>query len=425
MSFRRPADLTATDFPVPHRPPADFSKVEPLLKLCAGGKLYEVETWIAEGGPLQFPPSEERKLQRRSTALQIAIDRRFYSLAALLLANGYDPNGDYYECLSPAVRAKDHEMVDLLLRFGADARTVDFCTVLETCDRELMDRFVAAGVDPCHENAVARAISSGRRPILGFIKQYRERFPAMQHQIDIALHVFAAEGSPRGVALMLWLGADPHAEVPSSAYEGDRNRGIGDTAFESALWTDKPEIIAMVMKRPIPATKRHSLLRLAAYRNRPELVERLLGEGADPNDTDEDDEPVLHCFISALLWRHSPRSADEQARGMKALELVLKAGAKWNLSEKRIRWLRRDLAEGQSPVVIRLLDMLHEYDAVVEEQLRELTRTPAVRKVLNGYTKPPRHPYPSYHYSPPAPVPVTPTAETPRRSYWKRHWSQR
>ena len=384
-----------------------------------------MEEWIRADRPLQWQPTEDRKLQRKQTALQIAVERRFHSLAALLLANGYNPNGDYFECISSAVRARDSDMVELLLRFGADPKSVDFATVLETCDRALMDRFIDAGVDPCADNATARAISSGRRPILGFIKQYRDRFPGLQRQIDIALHAFTSEASPRGVALMLWLGADPHADVPSSAYDEGRYRGIGDTAFESALWGDKPEIIAMVMKRPIPKPKLHSLLRLAAHRKRPELVERLLEEGADPNDQGEDDEPVLYSFISALMWRPSFSSADDQPRGMKSLELVLEAGAKWQLSERRIRWLRRDLAQGESKVVVRMLDLLHEHGAISEEQLYELTRTPAVRKVLNGYTKPPRHQYTAYQYSPAVPAAPSPATDTPRPGYWKRHWSQR
>ena len=289
--MKRPCELSPADFPIRPKPAVEtFAEVEPLLALCAAGKLYEVEEWIRADRPLQWQPTEDRKLQRKQTALQIAVERRFHSLAALLLANGYNPNGDYFECISSAVRARDSDMVELLLRFGADPKSVDFATVLETCDRALMDRFIDAGVDPCADNATARAISSGRRPILGFIKQYRDRFPGLQRQIDIALHAFTSEASPRGVALMLWLGADPHADVPSSAYDEGRYRGIGDTAFESALWGDKPEIIAMVMKRPIPKPKLHSLLRLAAHRKRPELVERLLEEGADPNDQGEDDD---------------------------------------------------------------------------------------------------------------------------------------
>lgn len=55
--FRRPADLTPSDLPVPHCTPVpDFLATEPLIELCAGGRLYEVETWIAEGRPIQCIP---------------------------------------------------------------------------------------------------------------------------------------------------------------------------------------------------------------------------------------------------------------------------------------------------------------------------------------------------------------------------------
>jgi hypothetical protein len=40
----RPLDLKGSDFPIPHRPPVkDFAAIEPLIILCASGKLYEVE----------------------------------------------------------------------------------------------------------------------------------------------------------------------------------------------------------------------------------------------------------------------------------------------------------------------------------------------------------------------------------------------
>lgn len=421
--FKRPSELTAADFPIARRPVGEFVDVAPLLALCASGKLYEVEQWIAENRPIQFPLSDDRKQKRRSTALQIAIERRFHSLAALLLANGYDPNGDYYGCLSPAVTAKDRDMIDLLLRFGADPQSVDFCTVLETCDRAIMDRFIEAGVDPCRENAVARALSFKGRPILGFIKQYRDRYPDFQRQIDIALRIFTEEESLRGVALMLWVGANPHAEVPSTAYESERTNEIGSTAFESALWSRKPEILTQFLKKKIPADRIPELLSTVAYRNRPDIVQRLLDEGADVNAIDEEGDPVLRRYVGALLWCYSPRTPDERERGFQALELILKAGAKWSLDERHLKSLRRDLADGESKVVIRLLELLHKHRVFTPDQLCELTRTPAVRRVLNGISKPRRDPLATY-YAPPPPV-SPPVFESPGRGYWKRHWSQR
>jgi hypothetical protein len=70
---------------------------------------------------------------------------------------------------------------------------------------------------------------------LGFIKTYRERFPCLQRQLDIALHVFVDEKKERGVALMLWLGADPYAMTPCTADPDDASIS-SNSAMESALW---------------------------------------------------------------------------------------------------------------------------------------------------------------------------------------------
>ena len=69
--LRRPADLSATDFPIKHREiTRDFAAVKPLVALCAAGKLYEVETWIAEGHPIQYEPPQDPRLRRCRTPLQ-------------------------------------------------------------------------------------------------------------------------------------------------------------------------------------------------------------------------------------------------------------------------------------------------------------------------------------------------------------------
>jgi len=51
---------------------------EELLRLCRGGRLYDVEKWITSGKSLIMPPC------MRNTPLGIAIDISFHSLAELL-----------------------------------------------------------------------------------------------------------------------------------------------------------------------------------------------------------------------------------------------------------------------------------------------------------------------------------------------------
>jgi hypothetical protein len=102
--MKRPHEIRAEDFPIKIRPKAkDLVEILPLITLCASGKLYEVEEWIAAGKPIQCLPSDDPRWRKIAPPLQTAADRGFHSLAALLLANGYDPNGDEDSPLSEAV----------------------------------------------------------------------------------------------------------------------------------------------------------------------------------------------------------------------------------------------------------------------------------------------------------------------------------
>lgn len=179
----------------------------------------------------------------------------------------------------------------------------------------------------------------------------------------------------------------------------------------------------MIAKRPIPVDRVATIFHSVGYRPRPALVKRLLEMGANPNSVSPEGEHVLHEFVYPILSRFM-RNADEVELAFQSLELVLKAGAKWTISERRLKWLRRDLIDGESRSVVRLLDLLHQYQALTPEQLHELTRTDAVKRVLNGQSKPRRSIW-DVGYSSPPPAPAPTPAPQPQRGYWKRHWWQR
>lgn len=370
-----------------------LAEVEPLMALCATGKVYEIEAWIVEGRPIQFPKTQELKSRRwTSTPMGIAIKYHGHSLAALLLANGYDPNGDFQDNLALAVEARDAGLVKLLLNHGTDPNRMNFCDVLLACEREAMDAFVAHGVDPCQGDALARALHTKRRPILGFVKQYREQFPAMQSQIDHALHLHAADGDPAGVALMLWLGANPHAETPAVLGKDRRRHYYATNAFETALWSQKPEIAEIMLKQELAQEHRDKALRAMVSRGRLELVRKLLKEGANPNVIfQEEGTPVLAVAIHPLVWVYASGAAEEQAKQFEVLECVLKAEAKWEPGERQLKSFRRELTEARSEVMIRVLRMVDHYQGMSHAILTELTRTPAMRKVLKGFSKPQKH----------------------------------
>lgn len=408
-------------------PTANREEILPLLTLCEEGRLYEVEKWIAEGRPIQaVPPCRTEKPSARQTPLGIVTKKGFHSLAELLLINGYDPNGDYYEHILPAVEAKNHSMVDLLLRYGADPAAVEFADVLDTYDRKLMDCFVAAGADPCRNNAVACAMRRKARPLLGFVKTYRDQFPGIQRQIDIALHHFVDEKDEKGVALMLWLKANPYAEVPSDPWSDEaRDQHEDDDldcALVTAMWRSNDAIIQRLLKVPIPSESVQPLLRSVSSCACPAVVKKVLAAGANPNDY-RGGRHILDSFLRALSSRwFSTQQAEKDKRGLEALRLIAEAGAKWDLDSTGLTDLRRSMLNGESKTIVAALDILRSFGVLNADQLQELTRTSGMKRLLAGFSKPKKHLFGSIA----RPVyPVVLSEPDPRRGYWKRHWSQR
>lgn len=405
-------------------PAANWEDVAPLCKLCNEGRLYEVEKWIEEDRPLQCIPPTDRKLQRLLSPLQIAATKGFHSLAELLLRNGYDPNADYGSSLDTAVIAKNLSMVELLLQYGADPTQADFRHVMATYDRDIMDRFVEAGADPCSNSAVALALLKKGKPILGFVKTYWERFPGLKRQTSIALLSFVKDDDLKGVSLMLWLGADPYLEVPESPYIEDETLVDTSSSIKAAFFRSDETIIKILLKHPPPAERAQEIFADTLYFGHPVLLKMLLAHGIDMNAPNEEGEPVWLSLVYALSSRFSYfRERDNNAQRLESMKMLAEAGARLELDHKGLANLRRSLLDGRSETIIALLDLFRKYEILSSDALTELTRTPAMRSLLNGYTKPQKDPFadlrPRYY------APIEPPTEPVRRGHWKRHWSQR
>jgi hypothetical protein len=422
----RPSPLSEMARPAKYcTPTKDYESIEELVILCAQGKLYEVEQWIAEAKPIQCEPLTDRKMQKKPTPLSIVVRKGFYSLAELLLFNGYNPNGDYYESLKPAVETKNQSMVELLFRFGADPKAVDFSEVLGTFNRGLMDCFIAAGVDPCADNAVAKAFGPKARPLLGFVKTYKERFPGMQRQIDIALHSFVDQEDEKGVCLMLWLGANPYANVPKCAWDQDDDVEFLWCPLQTALIGDREAILLHLLKVPPPSDRVQKLLHSTSFRAHPEVVRRLLRAGADPNDHCEG-RHLLDAYVRDLSHSFYRSGRTEHVKhGLEALRLLAQAGAKWDIDNKGIAEIRRSILDAESSTVNVMMEIFRINNVLNNEQLEELTRTPAMKRLMAGNTYP--KPSPLAHYKSrislmvPPPMDSSPT----RNSYWKQPWYKR
>jgi hypothetical protein len=78
-----------------------YDEIQPLIKLCKAGRLFEVQDWIKSGDPinLALPPEKGR---HRKTPLEVAIESGFHSLVQVLLEAGADVD---YPTHSPVAHA--------------------------------------------------------------------------------------------------------------------------------------------------------------------------------------------------------------------------------------------------------------------------------------------------------------------------------
>src|SRR6267142_1140495 len=131
---------------------------------------------------LAHQPEDIRKGTRPKTALQIALETGQHSLAALLLNSGYRLELEAYAPLDLTLQARRWDLFDLLLEWGADLKSADVYTVLNTYNVELYERFRATGYDLTERHEMGSILGHGtrNRPLLGFMKRHRTEDPKIQ-----------------------------------------------------------------------------------------------------------------------------------------------------------------------------------------------------------------------------------------------------
>jgi hypothetical protein len=98
-------------------------------------------------------------------------------------------------------RHRHFGIAELLESRGARPKPMDFQTCCEKLDLFMMERHLRAGTDLNQDNVFAQALSSMKaRPLLGFYRQFRGEFPALDDQAALALAACAAR--PLAVRLL-------------------------------------------------------------------------------------------------------------------------------------------------------------------------------------------------------------------------------
>ena len=118
---------------------ASYEEIQPLLSLCKAGRLFDVQKWIASGRPI-IPPLGLKI--RKKSPLELAIELGFHSLVEVLLEGGALVEDQRYSPLSHALEKRRLDLILLLVKYGADPKSVSMDQVVATGDRKLIDYFM-------------------------------------------------------------------------------------------------------------------------------------------------------------------------------------------------------------------------------------------------------------------------------------------
>jgi len=317
---------------------------------------------------------------RPKTALQIALETGQHSLVVLLLSNGYRVELERYSPLDLALQARRWDLFDLLLEWGADLRSADVYTVLNTYNVELYERFRAAGYELTEHHEMASILGHGtsNRPLLGFMKRHREEDPKIQHALDIALGYHVRAGNEKVINLCFWAGADAHAPAPNpeSGFSEDAETVDGKERFTgwSAIEEAASEGHLTILKRLGPDPTRDNfdnLYRHAKYGS----VIAFLATIQPPKDLTSILSWQFHWVGNPFPW--ASRS------GTDIIEALLACRVRWEETDpERLAEIRRSLLKFSDYELKGILSRLKRPEICGPETYRELIRTPTMQKRL-------------------------------------------
>jgi hypothetical protein len=349
-------------------------------QLCREGRLYEVERWIAEGKPFQVAQQAIPKNTRPKTALQIALETGQHSLVVLLLSKGYRIELERYSPLTLALQARRWDLFDLLLEWGADLRSSDVYTVLNTYNVELYERFRASGYNLTDRHEMASILGHGtsNRPLLGFIKRHRAEDPKIQHELDIALGYHVRAGNEKGISLCLWAGADAHAPAPNPELGFSEGADTEDGEEHFAGWSAIEEAASeghlTILKRLGPDPTRDNFDNLYRYAKYGSII-AFLATIQPPKD--------LTSILSwHLQWVGNPFPWASHT-GTGTIEALLSSRVLWEeTNPDRVADIRRSILRVGDYDLKTILSRLRRSEVGAPETYREHIRTPTMQKRL-------------------------------------------
>lgn len=351
---------------------------EHLVRLCWEGKLYEVEALLEEWVDPNPPP------HIRKSALRVALGEGFHSLVVLLLRKRARVGSRE---MFDVAWAGNVEYMGLLLDHGG--KLDDAHAIESACERgagPMIDLLESRGVDLVTGSPLAAALKTGNKSIIGRWKRLLDKYPDLAAQGAEALFHFCEKGSERGVALMLWAGADPRMPILEEGEEYDpdwQRTAMGEAAYRGNL-----KMLRQFRVDP-GIDDVGDLLSRTGSGNHHETVDYLL-EIATPAQREDGLGRMLSSAISRVDWKSDQRLGWGAGRSdaepdVQMIEKLAHLGAKLNAGEEASR-LRSALRRADPRQALRIIRALAGGPIADIDELRRVVKTKTILARLEDIT---------------------------------------
>lgn len=349
-----------------------------LCSLCRAGKLFAVQQWIRDGRPYRMPPGNFA-----TSPIRTAIDSGFHSLVEVLLQEGAVDQEEKNDALIHAIDGRNFDLVELLVKYGADPQTVDFDTVLCSRHPQIMRWFVANGLNlECDCYPIARAFRYKHREFLGVYMSVRDTVPTARRQASMALRYHAADGNLKWVSLLIWAGADPRLPVPRME-DSDIDEEDVESALVAAVRRGQFDVVKKIGIDPARDDVT-ALINEYCFWPNPQLLEFLIKLGADVRNA-AGEKSAMYSAFSAFEWSLDSafRSYSRCEDALRCIEILAANGARWHPDNPyRLSCLRRAIAKAPAYDAIRHLERIIKAGAIEQPVFQELMRTPRMKEIL-------------------------------------------
>jgi len=380
-----------------------IEELEPVLAMCRGGRVFELQEWVRAGRPVALPVDVSARFARRNP-IRVASDAGFHTIVQILLEAGASVRHGNYVALEHSVSLRRADVAELLIEHGASVHDVSMRHVIETWDPAIVDIFISHGASLSVGAPIAWGLVHKIKPTLGLLKRLLPSEPALMRQADLALRFHAAEGNAKWVSLLLWAGADPWSNGPDrlDSDEPEWDDGSGPSAVDLAAMTGhlgvflkKNVVDAPDLARP----ETFGVLVSACHALDADALSTLLARGYSPRLLPDRGSGAIQSLLYSMTWNFAQPaflSAEASSGGvdserarerMKMLHLLVASGGRWLPGEKAaIGDARKSLLKMKPAYTLEFLWILGRYQAARRTDVSELLRPPSMARLL-GHEK--------------------------------------